>query len=182
MKLKTILSPFKIIAFSVLIFLSACSGNDSKSTKTEEANSSASENTEVKAATTTDACSLITEEEVKAILGNAIQKGMSTATMCQYISGSEELSKAGESVSIQLHPGAASEFDNYVSSAEKDLNVKTKPVTGIGDKAVFAEGQLIVSKGNDFMVVIVGKKMSEEEQIAAEKNIAQKAIERMASK
>ena len=131
--------------------------------------------------TPAEACSLITEEEAKAVLGSAVTKGMSTATMCQYLSASDEISKAGESVSIELHPGAASEFDNYVSTIEKDLNVKTKPVTGIGDKAFFAEGQLIVSKGNDFMIVIVGKKMGEEEHIAIEKNIAQKAIDRLAA-
>lgn len=35
-------------------------------------------------------------------------------------------------------------------------------------------GQLIVLKGKDFLIVIVGKKMGEEEQITAEKAIAQK--------
>lgn len=179
--LKPIAESVKFIVLLVAITsLLSCSGNDDSKVKTEE--STTEEKTNAPNSTVaTDACSLITEEEAKAILGT-VKKGMSTATMCQYISGSEELSKAGESVSIQLHPGAASEFDSYVSSAEKDLNVKTKPVSGIGDKAVFAEGQLIVSKGKDFMIVIVGKKMPEEEQIAAEKNIAQKAIDRLASK
>ena len=165
------------ITISTTIFF-ACSGNDKASGKTEETTAT-TEKKETTSSNVTDACSLITEDEAKAVLGNAVTKGMSTSSMCQYLSASEEISKAGESVSIQLHPGAASEFDTYVSSAEKDLNVKTKPVTGIGDKAVFAEGQLIVSKGNDFIIVIVGKKMNEEEQIVAEKNIAQTACERM---
>ena len=166
---------------TVIIVLQSCSGNDSAATKKEDGTVT-TENQETTANVTRDACSLITEEEAKAVLGGAVTKGMSTATMCQYLSASEEISKAGESVSIQLQPGAASEFDNYIASTEKDLNVKIKPVAGIGDKAVFAEGQLIVSKGNDFMIVIVGRKMNEEEQIAAEKTIAQKAIDRLAGK
>jgi hypothetical protein len=182
MKLKTTLSPFKIIIAFIFVFsLSACSGNDSKSEKTEESTSAAPDNKEETTTRATDACFLITEEEAKAILGNAIQKGMSTATMCQYISGSEELSKAGESVSIQLYPNAADQYDAYLASAEKDLNAKPKTVSGVGDKAAFAAGQLIVASGKDFMVVIVGKNLPEEEHIAAEKTIAQKAIERMGS-
>ena len=169
-----------VLLFIALTVFVSCSGNDSSEKKTEEppASASTTENTTI---ATADACTLITEEEAKAILGNAIQKGMSTATMCQYISGSEELSKAGESVSIQLYPNAADQYDAYLASSEKDLNAKPKPVAGVGDKAAFAAGQLIVASGKDFMVVIVGKNLPEEEHIAAEKNIAQKAIERMGS-
>ena len=167
------------LAFVFSILLYACSGNDTTETKTGDKMETAQKE-EATTKAPAEACSLLTEDEAKAVLGNAVTKGMSTATMCQYLSASDEMSKVGESVSIQLHPGAASEFDSYIASTEKDLNVKTKPVTGIGDKAFFAEGQLIVSKGNDFMIVIVGKKMGEEQQIAAEKNIAQKAIDRLA--
>jgi hypothetical protein len=167
-----------IIAFILLV---SCSGNNNNSTKTEEVSTSDSA-TDSTTAAAIDACSLITEEEVKAILGNTIQKGMGTATMCQYISGSEELNKAGESVSIQLYLGAADQFDAYLASAEKDLNAKPKSVSGVGDKAAFAAGQLIVASDRNFIVVIVGKNLPEEEQVAAEKIIAQKAIERMALK
>jgi hypothetical protein len=54
-------------------------------------------------------------------------------------------------------------------------------ISGVGDKAAFAAGQLIVASGKDFMVVIVGKNLPEKEHIAAERNIAQKAIERIGS-
>lgn len=178
---KSVSNCFKGILAAALIVsfvFPSCSGNDNAGSHKED-QIATHETAKSSSATTKDACSLITEEEAKTILGGAVTKGMSTATMCQYLSASEEISKAGETVSIQLQPGAASEFDSYIANFEKDLNVKTKPVAGIGDKAVFAEGQLIVSKGNDFMIVIVGRKMNEEEQIAAEKAIAQKAIERL---
>ena len=170
-----------IVLLALLSVLYGCSGNDN-STATTETKEQAAKASETTTNAPSDACTLLTEEEAKLLLGNAVTKGMSTATMCQYISASDELSKAGESVSIQMQYGAGSEFDAYVSNTEKDLNVKIKPVSGIGDKAVFAEGQLIVLKGKDFMIIIVGKKMNEEEQIAAEKAIAQKAIERLPAK
>jgi hypothetical protein len=177
-KLNFVSKSLVIIIFSFFSFLLySCSGNNSGSDKTNESSGT----TEKKEATgtTADACSLISEEEAKAILGNAVTKSVSTGDMCQYVSASDELQKAGESVSIQLNLGAGEQFDTYVSNTGTQLNVKIKPVAGIGDKAVFAAGQLLVLKGKDFITVIVGKNMGEEEQIAAEKIIAQKAIERL---
>jgi hypothetical protein len=161
----------------LVTLLYACSGNGNTSNKKTE--NSATAEKKATSGNTVDACSLITEDEAKTLLSSAVTKNMSTGTMCQYVSASDELSKTGESVSIQLFPGAASEFDNYVSNTEKDLNVKPIPVTGIGDKAFFAGGMLMIAKDNDFIVVILGKNMKEAEQIAAEKAIAQKAFERM---
>ena len=172
--LKTILKATLIVS----LFLQSCSGNDSAERQTTET-AATNETANSSSTNTIEACSLITEEEAKTILGAPVTKGMNAATMCQYVSASDELSKAGESVSIQLQPGAASEFENYVASMEKDLGVKTKPVTGVGDKAVFAEGQLLVSTGKDFIIVVIGRKMNEDEQITAEKNLALKAIERL---
>lgn len=167
-------------ALFFVLFQCACSGNEAKDGTASEGTKSP-KTAETRSSRPADACSLLTEEEAKNALGGPVTKGMSTESMCQYLSASDELSKAGESVSIQVNYGAASEFDNYVAATEKDLNLKTRAIPGIGDKAVFAEGQLIVSKGQNFMTVIVGKRMSEEEQIAAEKAIAQKAIERLAA-
>lgn len=168
---------FSIVLIALLPIIQACSGNDSDH-KTG-VNLPTTQKKEGATSSVTDACSLITEEEAKAVIGGPVKKVMSTPTMCQYLSASDELSKAGESVSIQIEPGAASGFDAYISSAEKNLNVKSKRVSGVGDKAAFAAGQFIVSKGDDFIIVIVGKNMIEEELIAAEKEIAQKAIERL---
>ncbi len=172
------LNPILATGLIMSVFFQSCSGNDSAESQKEN-KVTAKELTENNSTSVKEACSLITEDEAKTILGGAVTKAMSTATMCQYLSSSEEISKAGETVSIQLQPGGASEFDSYVANIEKDLGVKTKPVAGVGDKAVFAEGSLIVAEGKDFMIVIVGRKMNEEQQIATEKNLAQKAIERL---
>ncbi|MDQ6756400.1 MAG: hypothetical protein M3004_05650 [Bacteroidota bacterium] len=166
------------ILLALLPLLFSCSGNEGNGTTSVE-NKKTTETKDAQSNAPADACSLLTEEDAKAVLGNAITKGTSTVSMCQYLSASDKLSQAGESVSIQLNYGAGSNFDTYITDTEKDLKVKTKPVAGVGDKAVFAGGQLIVLQGQNFMTVIVGKKLSEEEQIAAEKTIAQKAIGRL---
>ena len=175
--LKTILV-IALIALNSLLY--SCSGNDNGA-KTNE-NIEATEKKESVTNTVKDVCFLITEEEAKEILGGTVKPGMITTTMCQYISGSDELSKAGESVSLQLYPGAADGIDSYIASTERNLNVKPKLISDVGDKAAFAAGQFIVSKGKDFMVIIVGKNMAEEELIAVEKTIAQKAIIRLGEK
>lgn len=178
MPTKFIQKIFHYIGLVLTISVIACSGNEKQGSDSE--NDIQTSKQEHSSGMPADACALLTEDEAKAILGGAVTKGINTNTMCQYLSSADELSRAGESVSIELHPGAASEFDTYINNIEKDLKVKTTPVAGVGDKAVFAEGQLVVAKGNDFMIVIVGKKMGEEEQIAVEKSIAQHAIERLA--
>lgn len=70
--------------------------------------------------------------------------------MCQYLSASDEISHAGESVSVQLQYEAGSGFDPYVSNVKKDLNVKSEPVGSEGDKAVFAGGAADRFKGKRF--------------------------------
>ncbi len=163
------------IAFIIVItLLYSCSGNEGKKDKQAE-NTTVTEKTQ---ATGTEACSLITEEEAKAILGVPVKKGMITESMCQYIDASDKISESGN-VSIQLNYGAGSGYDKYISDAENGFNAKAKPVTGVGDKAIFIAGQLIVLKGQNFFTVIVGKNISEAQVIDAEKTIAQKAIERM---
>jgi hypothetical protein len=162
------------IAFiTVGSLLFSCSGNDSAENKQAE-------NTQVteKKATGKDACSLITEEEAKAVIGGPVKKAVGTESMCQYIDDSEELSKSAN-VSIQLEYGAGASYDSYITSTERNFGIKAKPVAGIGDKAFFAVGQLIVLKGPNFMMVAVGKDGTEEEILAAEKSVALKAIERL---
>lgn len=163
-----------IIATSLLY---SCAENDS--TENKSGDTQAIKKTEI-TGTAPGPCSLITEEEAKSVLGGPVKKGMVTESMCQYVDASDKISESGN-VSIQLNYGAGSEYDKYISDSESSFNAKAKPVSGVGDKAFFVAGQLIVLKGQNFFSVIVGKNISEEEVIAAEKSIALKAIERMSN-
>jgi hypothetical protein len=165
-----------ILAISLVAILSSCSDNTNSNNST--ASDSSKTKTETQAPTAT-ACQLLKMEDAEAILGNKVSQGMSTESMCQYLSTAEELAHAGESVSLTFQKGAASEFDNYVAKTAQDMNVKTEPVTGIGDKAAWTDGSLIVAKGSDLLVVMVGKKMQKEQHIDAAKSLTQKIISRM---
>lgn len=165
-----------LIALTCLLY--SCSGTETADNKLENTPATQKETT---GNTPADACSLITEEEAKAVLGSAVKKAVGTAIMCQYVDASDKISESGN-VSIQLNYGEGSGYDNYIINSEKGFDVKAKTVTGVGDKAFFVAGQLIVLTGPHFITVIVGKNSSEEQVIAAEKTIAQKAIERLEAK
>jgi hypothetical protein len=165
-----------ILTISFVAILSSCS--DSTGSKNSTANDSGKTKTETPTSKAT-ACLLLKMEDAEAILGNKVSQGISTESMCQYLSTAEELAHAGESVSLTLQKDAASEFDSYVTKTAQDMNVKTEPVTGIGDKAAWAEGSLIVAKGSDLLILMVGKKMGKQQHIDAAKTLMQKIISRM---
>lgn len=174
----TILTSFRtVLVFCLLAtmnFCSSCSNNESQE-KAQSKDSSVQKN-EVK---NTQACSLLTEADAKQILGNAIQPGMQSSTMCQYVSASEELSKTGENVSLTFHQNAGSEYEKYVSDMEKSTGTTTEPVQGVGEKAAWADGSLIVKQGDDLLVIIVGKKMEKAKHINAAKSLANSILSRM---
>ncbi len=165
------------IALFLLAFMNFCSScsNDESQPKVEAKDSSI-EKTEVK---NIQACSLLTEADAKQILGNAIRPGMQSSTMCQYVSASEELSKTGENVSLTLHQNAGPEFEKYVSDMEKSTGTTTEPVQGVGEKAAWADGSLIVKQNDDLLVIIVGKKMEKAEHINTAKTLANSILSRM---
>ena len=157
------------------ILLAACSNDQQQAAQTP-----ASDNSQQSAAPKNiNTCSLITEADARPILGEKVKPGTQNESMCQYISGSEELMKSGESVSLTLHRNAGSEFEKYVADTESSLSIKTEPVSGVGDRASWAEGSLIVKKGNDLLIVIVGIRTEKEKHIEMAKELANKIISRM---
>ena len=170
-------SPFsKIILVSFSLFiLTSCNNDGSKE-------ASASKDTITKQeqkSQASDACKLLTEADAHSILGDKLKPGMHTATMCQYISDADELSKAGESISVTIHQNAASEFAKYIADTESSTGTKTETVSGIGKNAAWADGSLIVEQGNDLLVILVGKKLPKEEHIAMAKSLAYNIISRL---
>ena len=125
------------------------------------------------------ACSLLMESDAKLILGEKVQAGMQTESMCQYLSGSDDLRKAGESVSLTIHKNAGNEFDKYITDTETSMNVKTEPLNGVGQKAAWADGTLIVQQAADLLVITVGIKAEKEKQTETAKTLANKIISRM---
>lgn len=164
-----------VTAINLLVLLSACN-NENTATNSSKPDSTVQQKTDTK---DVKACNLLTESDAKSILGNAIQPGMQTETMCQYVSAAEELSKTGENVSVTYHQNAGSEFDKYIADTETSTGVKPEPLEGIGDRAAWAEGSLIVKKSSDLLVIIVGKKMEKEAHIAEARKLAMTILERL---
>ncbi len=82
-------------------------------------------------------------------------------------------------MTLQVHYGGGKLFDSYVKEAEDSFENKSEPVEGVGAKAVFNSGRLIVLNKNDFFVVTIGKRMSDAEKIATSKALARKVIARL---
>ena len=163
------------ILFSFIIILSGCADKDPK----PAAGNTETTTTAQKETSDKEACSLLTQADAKAILEIDVKPGMQTPSMCQYLSTSEELSKAGESVSLEVHKNAGSEFDTYLSNIESSMGVKTEPVTGVGKKAGWADGSLIVQQGDDLLIFIIGKKLEKEKHLAVAKSLASSVLSRM---
>ncbi len=131
-----------------------------------------------------DPCILLTKEDAEAALGASVKRvtpqGLSTADTCQYLRETgDNLEQRGESVTLQVHYGSGRLFDSYVKEAEQSFETKTQQVEGVGDKAVFDAGQLIVLNKNDFFVLTIGKRMSDADKIATGKALATKVIARL---
>jgi len=131
-----------------------------------------------------DPCTLLTKEDAEAALGASVKKvtpqGLSTADTCQYLRETgDNLAQRGESVTLQVHFGSGELFDSYGKEAEESFETKAQAVEGIGDKAVFDAGQLIVLNKNNFFIVTIGRRMSDAEKIKTSKALATKVIARL---
>ena len=176
MKNRILFSRLRSVAcISVICLLASCADDTPKPAATSTEPTSV----EQKETQGKDACSLLTQADAKAILEIEVKPGMQTSSMCQYLSTSEELSKAGESVSLEVHKNAGSEFDKYVSDMASSTGVISQPVSGVGQKAAWAEGALVVQQGNDLLLLIIGKKLEKETHLAVAKSLANSVISRM---
>lgn len=96
-----------------------------------------------------DPCSLVTKDEVEAVLGETVKDGVADGDDCNY--DSLRPGQAGARISW-LH-GHAEAAIQGARAGIKMMNLG-KPVEGLGDEAVFmAPGVLYVRKGDDLVTV-----------------------------
>ena len=98
---------------------------------------------------------LLTPAEAEKILGNPVKRAPEAEAIgvtIQYLEDTERL--MSESISLQLHYGSAAGFTRYVKQMQTELGLTPKPITGIGTKAFYAEGQLVIQHGRHFSVVM----------------------------
>ena len=154
------------LAFSGLLLLAACGGDEEESTATPRgtqasaATASAGE-TETPAATTQpaagelDPCALLTKADAETILGASLgeseRQTVGPFETCIYGD------VAGNYVQVQVSDGVytQSTFDDAMQAAAEELDIEAEPVSGLGDKAYWLAGVLWVQKGDvslDFLV------------------------------
>ncbi len=131
------------------------------------------------ASSANDACALLQAADAEAVLEYKVTQSVNNGSMCQYLTTSEKMEHLGESVTLTLMKGAASEFEKYITGTEEALKIKSEPVTGIGNKAAWAGGSLILTHKTDMLIVMVGKNMDKTAHITVTKALAQKILARL---
>lgn len=123
---------------------------------------------------------LLTPAEAQAILGTPVKRAReaeATGVTLQYLEDTERL--MSESLSIQIHYGSGAEFARYVKQLKTDLNLDPKPVEGIGTKALYTEGQLVIQHGRHFSVVLFFSKRPDDERLKVLTEVAKKFLPRV---
>jgi len=130
-----------------------------------------------------DPWKLLTQAEAEAILGKPVKRapestGLSGAVMIQYLEDSERLMT--ESLSVQIHYGKGVEFARYVKALKTDLDLTPKPIAGIGAKAFYTEGQLVIQHGRHFSVVMFFSNRPDGERLKVLTEVAMTFLPRLA--
>lgn len=123
---------------------------------------------------------LLSPAEAAAILGKPVKRAPeaeATGVTIQYLEDTERL--MSEALSIQIHYGSGAEFTRYVKSLETDLKLTPTPVAGIGTKAFYTEGQLVIQHGRHFSVVIFFSKRPDDERLKVLTEVAKKFLPRV---
>ena len=123
---------------------------------------------------------LLSPAEAATILGKPVKRALEAEAIgvtIQYLEDTERL--MSESVSLQLHYGTAAGFTRYVKQMQTLLGLTPKPVTGIGTKAFYAEGQLVIQHGRHFSVVMFFSNRPDEERLKVLTEVAKTFLPRV---
>ncbi len=129
------------------------------------------------------ACGLITRQEAARALDTPVPAGIDKAAdiPMQGASVKAQYCFYGSEVSLarfDLGPNAASLFEQYRTSLTSDSDYQS--VSGVGDAAFVAKGQLAIRKGSTGLIVDVGQaRGGGEKERKAEKALALLALGRM---
>jgi hypothetical protein len=128
-----------------------------------------------------DACSLLTPQQVSAVLGKSVGPGKAIGRMCEWIPPGEPNGINAKKVAVTLLDERGYTYAKMPIPNNK--NIQKTPVSGIGDEAVLGTmtGQsrtLTVKRGNSyFSVHVFGFPMDELE--AKEKTLALQILSKL---
>ena len=116
---------------------------------------------------------LLTPAEAEKILGKPMKRAPEAEAIgvtIQYLEDTERL--MSESLSLQVHYGSGVGFTRYIKQMKTELDLDPKPVAGIGTKAVYAEGQLVIQHGRHFSIVMFFSNRPDEERLKVMTEVA----------
>jgi hypothetical protein len=123
-----------------------------------------------------DACNLLTAADARGVLGDSLQQGRPDAgstPSCQYVT------PAGESLTLQMLPGSAPDFDSYVQQSADAFKVKVEPAAGLGERAAWVGTQLMVLQAPHMLVLSIGQNLGDEERRALGQRLGAAALQRL---
>jgi len=124
---------------------------------------------------------LLSPAEAATILGKPVKRALEAEAIgvtIQYLEDTERL--MSESLSIQLHYGSGAGFTRYITSMQTELALTPRPIAGIGTKAFYAEGQLVIQHGRHFSVVMFFSNRPDEERLKVSMDVAKTFLPRVA--
>ncbi len=132
-----------------------------------------------------DACKMIMEENIGAILGEPVKKsertlpaeglkGISPFTQCRFMS-----TESDKQASILVRQGQVNQSEpaEVRSSLESMGNVQD--VSGVGDKAFWGSQQLNVFRGDDLYIVVTVSGLSDDVALEKAKAIGQEVLKQI---
>lgn len=139
----------------LVALLAGCSGGESETTRND-----------------TDACSLVSEAEMSAILGVAVVAEALSEFKCAY----QPASGISPSVELYVERGGGEARMIGVGIAGQHFPGVTNPYDGIGDQAVAIGPELMIRTGEDFVTITI---LGIDDDIAAARKIFDTAKARM---
>ena len=123
-----------------------------------------------------DPCTLLTEADAKAVLGEPLQQGRpdaGSAPSCQYVT------PGGEALTLQMLPGSVRDFESYMQQSVDAFRVKAEPAPGLGDRAVWLGPMLLILRPPHMLSLTIGQNLSDEARRSLGKRLGTAALGRL---
>jgi hypothetical protein len=128
------------------------------------------------AAAAVDPCTLLTEADARAILGDVLQQGTpndGSTPSCQYVAPS------AESLTLQMLPGSIPDFDRYVQQSATAFGTPIEPTPGLGERAAWVGTTLVVLRAPHMLVINIGQDLTSEARHAIGQRLGTSVLGRL---
>ena len=163
---------YKAAFLALILSLTACQSRDDDTAPAAGAVASSARSDVMP-----DACELLTAEDARTALGVDAKRtdpaNLGGTSMCQYMASNSE------SVTLQVHPGAPRDFDDYVKQSVEAFNATAEPVAGVGERAMLVGDQFLFSSKGRMYIILLGKNLPTAEKAERTRQLAAAVLSRI---